>query len=268
MNMTTAINERFNVNISGMGKKPMIFVHGFASNRETWDWVASHFIDHYQVVTFDLMGSGQSDATYYTKEKYQVINGYSDDLIELCDYNGWQDVLCVGHSVGGLIALLASIKRPDLFEKIFTIGASVHYMNDEVYHGGFRREDIDQILEMMEMNYSGWASFLAPVALPKSVDSEKTQYVEDNFLKSDPELTYNFLKVTLLADYRHLLSQVTVPIIILQCSEDSFVPLEVAEYMRNQIKRSTLHVLDAKGHYPHVSHPDETIQALKVYLEE
>lgn len=264
--MTKAIKERFNVSISGTGGKRIVFVHGFASNKKTWDWVLPDFIDDYQVMTFDLMGSGQSDLTYYTKEKYQVIDGYSDDLIELCDSYGWKNVLCVGHSVGGLIALLASIKRPDLFEKIFAIGASVHYINDEDYYGGFTRNDIDQILEMMEMNYSGWASFLAPVALPTSVDAEKSQYIEDEFLKSDPEITYTFLKVTLLMDYRQLLSRVTVPVVILQCSEDSFVPLEVAEYMRDHMKDSQLHVMDAKGHYPHVSHPQETNDAIKAYL--
>ena len=264
--MTKTIAERFNVSVTGEGTKQIIFVHGFASNKHTWDWVVPHFIADYQIMTFDFIGSGQSDYTYYSQDKYRVLDGYSNDLIALCEAFDWREVICIGHSVGGLISLLASIKRPDLFKKILMIGASVHYMKDETYDGGFTRQDIDQILEMMEMNYSGWASFLAPVALPESVDAKKTRYVEDNFLKSDPEITYNFLKVTLLMDYRSLLSAVTVPTVILQCSDDSFVPLAVAEFMHNKINDSVLHVLTAKGHYPHVSHPDETIAAIKTYI--
>lgn len=264
--MTVSINQRFNVTISGNAAKKMLFVHGFASNKQTWDWVAPRFKDNYQIMTFDLMGSGNSDFTYYNLERYKELDGYSDDLITLCDHHKWKDIVCIGHSVGGLIALLASIKRPDLFKQLFMIGASVRYINAPDYHGGFSREDVDQILEMMEMNYSGWASFLAPVALLESIASEKTRYVENNFLSSDPEITYNFLKVTLLMDYRPYLGQVSIPTVVLQCSEDSFVPLEAAKYMANEIKDSTLHVLNAKGHYPHVSHPDETVKAIQSFL--
>jgi sigma-B regulation protein RsbQ len=219
------------------------------------------------MVLLDLVGSGKSDKRDYDEKRYQSLMGYVDDLIELCDALDMTDSIVIGHSVGGTIGLLLANKRPDLVKQVQMIGASPRYLNDfPDYIGGFERENVDQILEMMELNYTGWASYLAPVALPEIEGSNQTKYVEASFLSSDPKLTYAFLKITLFVDYRHILKDVEADTVILQCSEDSFVPIEAAEYMAKEIKNSHLHVLSAKGHYPHVSHPEETIAAIKSYL--
>ncbi|MDK2780204.1 MAG: sigma-B regulation protein RsbQ [Trichococcus sp.] len=219
------------------------------------------------MVLLDLVGSGKSDKRDYDEKRYQSLMGYVDDLIELCDALDMTDSIVIGHSVGGTIGLLLANKRPDLVKQVQMIGASPRYLNDfPDYIGGFERENVDQILEMMELNYTGWASYLAPVALPEIEGSNQTKYVEASFLSSDPKLTYAFLKITLFVDYRHILKDVETDTVNLQCSEDSFVPIEAAEYMAKEIKNSHLHVLSAKGHYPHVSHPEETIAAIKSYL--
>jgi sigma-B regulation protein RsbQ len=59
---------------------------------------------------------------------------------------------------------------------------------------------------------------------------------------------------------------VSVPSLILQCSEDVIAPLTVGEYMERYLPLSTLRVMRANGHCPHMSHPEETIQLMKEYL--
>lgn len=266
--MNTDFKKNHNIDILGNGEKRLLFIHGFASSQETWKWITPAFENDYTLVLVDLIGSGKSDKRAYDEQRYQSLMGYVDDLIEVCDALEMKDTVIIGHSVGGTIGLLLSNKRPDLVKQVQMIGASPRYLNDlPDYIGGFERENIEQILEMMELNYAGWASYLAPVALPEVEGSTHTQYVEASFLSSDPKITYTFLKITLLADYRHLLKEVETDTVILQCSEDSFVPIEAAEYMAQEIKNSHLHVLSAKGHYPHVSHPEETIAAIKRYLK-
>lgn len=259
--------KRNNIRIIGNDDRAILFAHGFASDQTTWKWITPAFKDNYKIILLDYVGSGHSDKNAYHKQKYQTLDGYVEDIIEICDALEWKDLYFVGHSVGGMIGLLLSIKRPDIVHKLIMIGASPRYLNDEPdYIGGFERNEIDDILEMMEMNFSGWASYLAPVALPVSEGADKTKLVESHFQSNDPNLTYDFLQSTLLSDYRDKLSQVTVPTVILQCSNDSFVPIEAAKYMNRHIPKSQLHVLSAKGHYPHISHPEETIRALERHL--
>lgn len=261
-------NKRHNLTIMGSGEKTILFVHGFASSQQAWQWITPEFEGTHTLILVDLVGSGKSDLQAYKEERYSSLMGHVDDLIALCDALELQEVLLFGHSVGGTIGLLLAKKRPDLVQQVVMIGASPRYLNDlPDYHGGFEREDVDQILEMMEFNYVGWASHLSSVALPVSEGENQTKYVEASFLSSNPKVTYQFLEMTLLVDYRDMLKDVKIDTVIIQCSDDSFVPIEVAEYMAKEIKDSTLHVLSSKGHYPHVSDPKETVKAIKLSLK-
>ncbi|UDE96292.1 alpha/beta hydrolase [Carnobacterium viridans] len=252
----------------GSGKKIILFIHGFASSQQTWQWITPAFERTHTLILVDLVGSGNSDLQAYKEERYSSLMGHADDLIALCDALELQEITIFGHSVGGTIGLLLAKKRPDLVQQVIMIGASPRYLNDlPSYHGGFEREDVAQILEMMELNYVGWASHLSSVALPASEGESQTKYVEASFLSSNPKVTYQFLEMTLLVDYRDILKEVTTDTVIIQCSDDSFVPIEVAEYMVNEIKGSTLHILSSKGHYPHVSNPEETVKAIKLSLK-
>lgn len=261
--------KRHNLNIIGSGKKTILFVHGFASSQQAWQWITPAFEDTYTLILVDLVGSGKSDLQAYKEERYSSLVGHVDDLIELCDALNLKDSILFGHSVGGTIGLLLAKKRPDLVQQVVMIGASPRYLNDfPDYYGGFEREDVDQILEMMELNYVGWASHLSSVALPVSEGESQTKYVEASFLASNPKVTYQFLEITLLVDYRDMLRDVKTDTVVIQCSEDSFVPIEVAKYMAKEIKGSTLHILSSKGHYPHVSNPEETVKAIKLSLKQ
>jgi sigma-B regulation protein RsbQ len=56
------------------------------------------------------------------------------------------------------------------------------------------------------------------------------------------------------------------PSLILQCSEDLIAPLEVGEFIHQQLPNSTLVIMKATGHCPHMSSPEETISLIKQYL--
>jgi sigma-B regulation protein RsbQ len=59
---------------------------------------------------------------------------------------------------------------------------------------------------------------------------------------------------------------VRVPSLIMQCSEDMIAPQAVGEYLHREIPGSTLAQLEATGHCPHMSAPDETIRVIREYL--
>lgn len=266
--MNIDFKKRHNLNIIGSGEQEILFIHGFASSQQGWKWITPAFEETHRLILLDLVGSGKSDIQAYKDKRYDTLMGHVDDLIDLCDSLEIQDVSIIGHSVGGIIGLLLANKRPEIVRQVVLIGASPRYLNDlPDYYGGFDRENVEQILEMMELNYVGWASYLSSVALPPSESESQTKVVESSFLSSDPQFTHQFLQMTLLADYRDLLKEVKTDTVILQCSEDSFVPIEVAEYMAAEIKNSSLHILSSKGHYPQLSNPEETIRVIRQSLK-
>lgn len=241
-----------------------MFIHGFASSQKAWQWITPEFEKSHTLILLDLVGSGESDMSAYDEERYQSLSSHVEDIIEVLTEMDIEEATVIGHSLGGMIGLFLAKNKPDMVKQVVLIGSSPRYINDlPDYYGGFNQEDVDSILEMMEVNYVGWASYLSTIAVPPEESERSTKYVESSFLSSDPKITYQFLQMTLLGDYRAILKEVNVDTVILQCSNDSFVPIEVAEYMASEIKDSSLHILSSKGHYPQLSSPAETVDVIK-----
>lgn len=97
---------------------------------------------------------------------------------------------------------------------------------------------------------------------------ELTEELEESFCSTDPVIAHEFAKATFLADNREDLPMIEVPVLIIQCEDDSIAPLQVGKYVHSNIKESTMEVLSAKGHCPHMTHPEKTIRAINSYLEQ
>ncbi len=257
---------RNNVKVFGQGDQPIIFAHGFGCDQNMWRFITPAFMDKYQIILFDYVGSGNSDIGAYSSEKYQTLQGYVQDLLDIIETLSLQNSIFVGHSISAMIGLLASIQHPNYFKKLIMIGPSPCYLNDDGYRGGFERSDIAELLDMMEMNFAGWASYMAPIAMSNPEQPTLTQELKQTFIAADPIIAKEFAEVTFLSDHRSDLSKGTVPSLIIQCSEDSIVPIGVGDYLHQHLKNSTLQLMKAKGHYPHISHPNETIQYITDFL--
>ncbi|WNN75178.1 alpha/beta hydrolase [Lysinibacillus capsici] len=257
---------RNNVTILGQGDQPLIFAHGFGCDQNMWRFITPAFMDKYKIILFDYVGSGNSDINAYSSEKYQSLQGYVQDLLDIIETLSLQNSIFVGHSISAMIGLLASIQHPDYFKKLIMIGPSPCYLNDDGYRGGFERSDIAELLDMMEMNFTGWASYMAPIAMSNPEQPALTQELKQTFIAADPIIAKEFAEVTFLSDHRSELPKVSVPSLIIQCSEDSIVPISVGDYLHQHLKNSTLQLMEAKGHYPHISHPNETIQCIADFL--
>src|ERR1700761_6667810 len=122
--LSDGVLKRNNVNVIGNGQQVILFAHGFGCDQNAWQFIVNDFIDDYKVVLFDYTGSGQSDITQYKKEKYNQINGYAEDLIEICSALKITKAIFVGHSVSAMIGLLAANKHPEYFSRLIFIGPS------------------------------------------------------------------------------------------------------------------------------------------------
>jgi sigma-B regulation protein RsbQ len=258
--------RRNNVNVFGKGTQSMVFAHGFGCDQNMWRFITPAFQDDYRIVLFDYVGSGNSDLRAYDRARYGTLDGYAEDLLDVCRELDLHDAIVVGHSVSAVVAVLAAKREPQRFAHLVLVGPSPRYLNDADYVGGFERADIDGLLEMMEKNYIGWANYLAPAIMANADRPELAGELVESFCSTDPVIARQFAEVTFLADNRADLPDVRVPSLILQCSADIIAPLEVGEYVHRHLPLSTLRVMSATGHCPHMSHPEETIRAIKEYL--
>ena len=258
---------RNNVTVHGHGERVMVMAHGFGCDQTMWRLLRPAFEASHRIVLFDYVGAGGSDARAYDRARYGSLNGYVQDLLDVLEAEQLQDVTFVGHSVSGMIGAAAAVQQPGRFAELVMVAPSPRYLNDPPdYVGGFEREDVRALLNMMEHNYAGWASYLAPVAMKNAARPHLSAEMEERFCALDPYIARQFAEVTFLSDSRALLPKITTPTLLLQCTDDAIAPLGVGEYLAAHIEGSVLRVMDATGHCPHLSQPDETAALIREFL--
>ena len=262
-----SVARRNRVVVSGSETGPvLLFAHGFGCDQTMWRLVAPAFADDHRVVLFDHVGSGGSDVSAWRPERYATLDGYADDVLEICAELDLSDVVLVGHSVSAMIGVLAAAKEPGRFAGLVLIGPSPCYTDDGRYVGGFSAADIDELLDSLDSNYLGWSAAMAPVIMGNPDRPELGDELTNSFCRADPRIARHFARVTFTSDNRDDLPGVTVPTLILQCREDLIAPMPVGEYVHRAVPGSELVVLDATGHCPHLSEPEQTIAAMRGWL--
>lgn len=264
----TDILARNNVRVFGSGRQPLVFVHGFGCDQNMWRYITPAFAEDYKIVLFDYVGSGKADVEAYHPDRYGTLNGYADDILEVCAALQLQNIILVGHSVSAMSAMLAVLHRPELFRLLIMICPSPCYINHpaEHYVGGFEKHELLELLDLMEKNYIGWANFLAPVIMKNEDRSELKDELLESFCATDPLIARRFAEVTFLSDNRSQLPHLHIPTLIIQCTDDVIAPLSVGTYMHEKIPNNQLAIIDAPGHCPHMSHPAETITRIADFL--
>lgn len=263
-----SVIARNRVRVSGVDDgRPMVFAHGFGCDQEMWRLVVPAFQPDHRVVLFDHVGSGRSDLSAYDPVKYNALDGYADDVVEICRELDLDDVVFVGHSVSAMIGVLAAARAPGLFGALVMVGPNPRYVDDGDYTGGFSREDIAALLESLDSNHLGWSAAMAPVIMGNPDRPELTAELTNSFCRTDPDIARQFARVTFLSDNRADLPGVRVPTLVLQCSDDAIAPEPVGRYVHAQVPGSVFTQLAATGHCPHLSAPEETVAAIRDFLE-
>jgi sigma-B regulation protein RsbQ len=263
----STILKRNNVTITGRGQQPMVFAHGYGCDQNMWRFITPAFEDRYRIVLLDHVGHGKAEASF-DRQKYGRLDGYAEDVLGVVRELDLRDVIFVGHSVSGMIGVLAAIREPSRFARLVLIGPSPCYINDDDYVGGFKREDIEGLLEFLDSNHLGWSSTMAPVIMGNPDRPELGEELTNSFCRTDPEIAKHFARVTFLSDNRADLPKLRTSALILQCSADAIAPEQVGLYVHRNVAGSRFVQLQATGHCPNLSAPEETVAAIEAYLRD
>jgi sigma-B regulation protein RsbQ len=261
------VRERNQVTVRGDEDAPaLVFAHGFGCDQHMWRLVAPAFEDRYRTVTFDHVGFGRSDLSSFDPVRHSTLQGYADDLLEIVRELGLREVVFVGHSVAGMIGIRAAVTDPTAFRALVLVCPSPRYIDDAGYTGGFSEAEIDGLLETLDSNYLGWSATMAPVIMGNDDRPELGDELTNSFCRTDPAIARSFARVTFLSDSRADLPLVEVPTLVIQTTNDAIAPDEVGRYVAEQLPQSTFTKLDAVGHCPNLSAPDETTAAIEAFL--
>lgn len=255
--------QRNNVHMLGQGERTLLLAHGFGCDQSMWRYLVPHLVERYRLVLFDYTGSGNSDLDAYDRERYATLEGYATDVVEITAALGLPHVTLVGHSVSSTIGLLAAQSAPQLFDSHVMICPTPCFLNiPPDYNGGFEKQDLQELLAMMEKNYLGWASFLAPLVMGEQSPGTMVDELSQRFCANDPTIARQFAEATFFSDYRHILPANRHRALILQSAVDSLAPPHIGRYMQEHMPGAELVIADAEGHCLHMTQPEFVARAL------
>lgn len=263
------VRSRNHVTVTGRPGAPVVVLaHGFGCDQNLWRLVVPTLARDFTVVLFDHVGSGKSQLSAWSRERYGSLDGYADDVLDVCRELGLGPVTFVGHSVSAMMGVLAAAREPEAFAGLILLVPSPCFIDDPAtgYRGGFSASDIDELLESLDANYLGWSGAMAPVIMGNPGRPELGVELTNSFCRTDPEVARVFARVTFLSDNRSDLAAVRVPTLVAQCSSDAIAPPEVGAFVHAQIPGSQLVTLHATGHCPQLSAPEETSAVIAAFV--
>lgn len=264
--MASSLLQRNNVQQLGSGTQAIIFAHGFGSDQTAWRHQAAAFSSDFRIIMFDHVGAGKSDFSAYSPRRYSSLYSYAEDLLDLCAELKLTKSILVGHSVSGMVSLLAALVEPDVFSQLIFLSASPRYLNDQGYFGGFEQADLNALYEAMSTNYYAWASGFAPIAMATMDQPELAREFANTLAAIRPDIAQAVARVIFESDHRAELPRLAIPTVILQASDDIAVPIQVGQYMADHIPNSKFVPINARGHLPHISAPEVVTKAIAAHL--
>jgi sigma-B regulation protein RsbQ len=174
-------------------------------------------------------------------------------------------LIYVGHSVSCMIGAAAALARPDPFAKLLMIGGSPRYLNDGSYNGGFEQADLNGLYDAMATNFQAWAAGFAPLVVGVPDNSAIDEFSRTIFLMR-PDIALTTCRTIFQSDMREIAAKLERPTHIVQTRRDMAVPQGVATWLHDHIDRSTLDIIDAEGHLPHMTAPAEIIRMFERHL--
>lgn len=260
--------SRNNVVVSGNPHgRPIVFAHGYGCSQEMWRFVAPAFEADHRVVLFDHVGAGRADRSAYRPGKYDALDGYASDLIEILDALDLRDAVVVGHSVSAMIAVLAANRDASRIGALVLVGPSPRYVDDAGYTGGFTQAAIEGLLDQLDANHVGWSQSMAPVIMANPDRAELSSELADSFCAVDPTIARHFARVTFLSDNRRDLAEVRVPTLVVQTENDVIAPREVGLFVHAQIRGSRFVEIPVSGHVPHLAGPAHVVAAIETFVQ-
>lgn len=261
--------KKNNVRLTGNPRaaRTLVFAHGLGGDQTVWEAVAAPFLADFRVVLFDHVGAGGSDPAAFFQSRYLSLESYANDLRAIAAALDLRDAVAVGHSVGAMICVLAALAEPRRFSRLALIGASPCYLNDADYHGGFTRQQINDIYQAVTVDQAGWADAFATGVVANGDRPQLATHFADALKAIPNDRILTALCAIFQSDYRTTIARLAQPTLIVQTRDDPAVPIEVARFMRRQIAGSELAVIDAEGHLPHLCAPEKVVAAIRDFVD-
>ena len=253
----TSWTHRLNARVRGDGPRTLVFGHGFGTDQRCWDAQLLELQDSYRVITLDFPGATPHTLGAFDPTRHGSLFGFAEDLCMLMDELQVSRATYVGHSLGGMIGILASNGSDGVFDSLITLGTSARFVDDPStdYVGGFSQQDMDSMMAAMRSDYEAWANGFASLMVGDANPYLSGIEFTHNLLSLRVDVARAVLDSALQSDHRGDVRALDTRLFVLNTRDDPAVPLQAAQWLARHGGASQVLELDARGHLPHLTAP-------------
>jgi 3-oxoadipate enol-lactonase len=247
---------------AGLGQ-PVVLLHGYPFNRSLWNEQVSALSNSYRVITPDLRGFGESDAS----PGAATMNRMAQDVAGLLDRLEISRAVIGGLSMGGYVAFAFYKQFPSCVRALVLADTRAQADTNEGKQTRFQQAE-----QALAEGMAGIADSMLPKLLtPETVSKrpELVKRVRDMMLKTKPEGAAGaLLGMAERDDQTELLSRVSCPTLILVGREDPITPVQDSEKMHRGISGSQLAVIENAAHVSNLEQTEQFNEEILKFLKQ
>ena len=247
---------------------PMVFAHGYGSNRHTWGRVTEKLAETLHLFSVDLRGMGRS-GRFGKAVRRQT---WADDIARLIPKLVGRPVVLVGHSLGGWVAAAVAAQRPELVAKTVLV---------EPYSGAqseVNKQERARRIEHRERRANLIRTATTPGDLAPAVREQYAEASEDSigriarmWFELDPILETGLTSPSGEAEtFEEMFSAIECPTLIVRgaVEKGGILSDEESDRLTRLIPDSRTLSWPRVGHSPHIARNHDFIRAVKRFLRE
>lgn len=263
----------------------LLFLHGIGSSKVAWKSVAPRFSEQCRVISLDLLGHGDSDKPvefgYSMGEQAGLVRKFIGQL-------GLHDIVLVGHSYGGGVALetamsylassdhyanIAGDGQTKLIRGLVLIDPSALYFEKPGVFEVIKGTDVSLIEALLSSDAR--AKMLLEVAFAHRENIPADVYAEYARVFRDPRTTDVYLWIANHELFKELAarrdddarySAISCPTLVLWGEQDRVVPRDVFLKLCATLPNATCELVGDCGHTPAEERPGETVVQIQRFL--
>jgi len=242
---------------------PILFIHGFCETKELWTEY-NHILAHTnRVISVDLPGFGESERLI---EDSMSIEDLADSVLELLDSLNLEELVIVGHSLGGYVALAMAEKRPAICSGLCMFHSTAFADTEE------KKLNRDKTLDFIHRQgiESFVTAFVPSLFYPSNRERLEAEIKNlQSIAMQTTEYTVNEITLAMRnrKDRTHILKSISAPVLYIIGKEDLAVPFEMSEKQMNLAANSRSLILEHTGHMGMYEQRETTLNAIQRFVK-
>ena len=212
----------------------VLMIHGAVQSSTTWKYQLDLFKHHpdFNFIALDLPGHGGSAG-----EGFRTVVEYKESVLEFIKHLNLKNIILIGHSMGGGVAMLIGLERPEIL------------MASVLAATGAKLKVAEQTLDTVRNNYEAFCEISPERMFAEDSSQELKQEFKKGLIHTGPEVCYWDLTACNEFNIMNQVDKLSVPTLIISADKDILTPVKYGEYLHDKIYGSQFHIVRDSGHF-------------------